>query len=164
VAYESATARGRNTGTREAGFEAVGEPMGGTREAPRKSNVREFLNEDMLTAYDELEREMNKLKNNIGRRINPNDHEAMRAWRERIRSTKERTLEDLEERASQLAESVQRIRNRTYAGARVIEIAPIAKINANNYDAQLKGLETHTQIVSTGKKTNAETSHAEPVN
>jgi len=37
----------------------------------------------MLMAYDELEREMNDLKYNIGRRINPNDTEAMRAWREK---------------------------------------------------------------------------------
>jgi len=27
----------------------------------------------MIMAYEELEREMNDLKNNIGRRINPND-------------------------------------------------------------------------------------------
>jgi len=70
-------------------------------------------------AYDELERKMNKLKNNIGRRINPNDSEAMRVWRERTRSTKERTLEDIEERPSQLAVEAQRIKDRTYAGAQV---------------------------------------------
>jgi len=62
-----------------------------------------------------------------------------------MRSTKERTLEGMEKRASQLAEAVQRIRHRTYAGARVIEIAPIAEVNANNYDAKLKGLEANPQ-------------------
>jgi len=51
-------------------------------------------------AYDELEREMNDLKNNIRRRINPNDTDATRAWRERMRSTKKKTLDDIEERAS----------------------------------------------------------------
>jgi len=67
----------------------------------------------MLLAYDELEMKMNDLKNKIGRRINPNDTEAMRAWRERMRSTRERTFEDIEPRASQLAEVAQRIRDRT---------------------------------------------------
>jgi len=81
---------------------------------------------------------MNELKNNIGRRINPNDVDAMRAWRERTRNTKERTLEDIEERASQLSEAAIRIRDRTYAGARVIEIAPIAEISTNDYDAAIK--------------------------
>jgi len=79
----------------------------------------------MLIAFDELEKDMSELKNNIGRKMNPSDSDAMRAWRERMRNTKERTLEDLEEKASQLAEAAQRIRERTYAGARVIEIAPI---------------------------------------
>jgi len=89
----------------------------------------------MLMAYDELEREMNEIKNNIGKRIDPNDIDEMRAWRERMRSTKERTSEDTEERASQLAETAQRIRDKTYAGARVIEIAPIAEVSTNNPDA-----------------------------
>jgi len=62
----------------------------------------------------------------------------MRAWRERMRSTKEKTLEDLEERASQFAEAAQRIRDRAYAGARVIEITPIAEVSVNNYNVQLK--------------------------
>jgi len=90
----------------------------------------------MLVAYDELERDMNELKNNIGRRINPNDREAMSVWRERMRTTKERTLEDIELRASQLAEAAQRIRDRAFTGVRVIEIAPIAEGSVNNYDAR----------------------------
>jgi len=125
---ELVTAAGRSTGTTEAGFEAVEEPPRSiTRRGSRRSDVRGFSNEEMLNAYDELEKEMNELKNNTGRKINPNDTDAMRAWRERMRSTRERTLEDMEERASKLAEAAQRIRDRTYAVARVIEIAPIAE-------------------------------------
>jgi len=105
----------------------------------------------MLMAYNELERDMNELKNNIGKRINPNDTDAMRAWRKCMSSSKERTLEDIEERASQLAEAAQRIRDRTYAGAHVIEIALIAEVSANNYDAQLKGLKANAQTGSTCK-------------
>jgi len=129
---ESVTARGRNTGTTEAGFEAVGETRSTTRGGPRRSDVRASSDEEMFIAYDELEKEMNELKNNIGRRINPNDADAMRAWRERIRSVKKTTLEDIEERASQLAEAALRIRDRTYAGARVIKIAPITEISATD--------------------------------
>jgi len=66
----------------------------------------------MINVYDELERDMNELKNNIGRKIYPNDVEAILAWREIMRSTRERTLEDIEERASQLAEAAQKIRDR----------------------------------------------------
>jgi len=118
----------------------------------------------MLMAYDDLEREMNDLKNNIRRRINPNDTEAMRAWRERMRSTRERTFEDIERRASQLAEAAQQGRDRTYAGARVIEIAPIAGASADNYDARLSRVETEAQVGSTGRRLSNETSKAEPQN
>jgi len=52
-----------------------------------------------------------------------------------MRSTKKGTLGDIEERASQLAEAAQRFRDRTYAGARVLEIAQIAEVSANNLDA-----------------------------
>jgi len=85
----------------------------------------------------------------------------MRAWRERIRSTKERTLEDIEERASQLAEAAQRIRDRTCAGARVIDIAPIAEVGANNYDTQLRVLEANADTMNACKRA-AETIPAEP--
>jgi len=118
----------------------------------------------MLIAYDELEREMNDLKNNIGRRINPNDTEAMRAWRERMRSTRVKTFEDIEHRASQLAEVAQRIRNRTYAGAHVTEIAPIAEASANNYDARPGHVVTDVQVGSTGRRVSNEASKAEPEN
>jgi len=118
----------------------------------------------MLLAYDALEREMNDLKNNIGRRINPNDTEAMLAWREFMRSTRERIFEDIEQRASQLAEAAQRIRDKTYAGARVIEIAPIAEVSANNYDARPSRVETDVQVRSTGRRLSNQTSKAEPEN
>jgi len=134
VAYESAAAAGRNTGTMEAEFEVVVEPRSKTREGHRRSDVRGFSNEEMINVYDELERDMNELKNNIGRRINPDDVEAMHAWRKRMRSTKKKIFEDIEEKASQPAEAAQRIRDRTYAGGRVIEIAPIAEVSANNLD------------------------------
>jgi len=101
---------------------------------------------------------MNELKNNIGRRISPNDGEALRAWRERIGSTKERTLEDMEERASQLADAAQRIRDSTYAGARVIEIAPITEASANNLDASATRTDRSAILGSTCVKLTAESS------
>jgi len=116
----------------------------------------------MIVAYDKLEREMNDLKHNIGRRVNPSDTEAMRAWRERMRSTKERTLEDIEQRASQLEEVAKRIRDRTYEGARVINIAPIAETSANNYDAGLGRVETEVQADSTDRRISNETRKPEP--
>jgi len=118
----------------------------------------------MLNAYDELERDMNELKNNIGRKINPNDTDAMRPWRERMRSTRERTLEDMEERASQLVEAAQRIRDRTYAGARVIEIVPIAEVSATKYNAELKGLSANPQTGSICKRLSAASNQPEPEN
>jgi len=38
----------------EAGFEAVVEPRGRTREGHRRSDVRGFSNEEMINVYDEL--------------------------------------------------------------------------------------------------------------
>jgi len=158
VIREVVTAAGRNTGTTEAEFEAVGKPRSITREGFRRSDERGLSNEEMLVAYDELEREMNELKNNIGKRINPNDTGAMSAWRERIRSTEERTMEDIEKRASQLAEAAPRIRDRTYAGARVIEITPVEEASANNYDARSKRADASARAGSNSKKSSAETS------
>jgi len=54
------TAAGRNTGTTNAGFEAVGESKSHTRGGSRRSDVRGFSNEEMLRAYDELERDMDE--------------------------------------------------------------------------------------------------------
>jgi len=152
VNQESVTAADRNTGTREAGFEAVGETRSTTRGGTQRSDVRGPSNEEMLLAYDELEREMNDLKDNIGRRINPNDNDAMRAWRERIKNADERTLGDLEQRASRLSEAAQKMRDRTYAGTCVLEIAPIAEAGANNYDALFNVSEGIAQVGSTGMR------------
>jgi len=66
---DSVTAAGRNTGTTEAGFEAVWEPRSTTRGGSRRSHVRGFSNEEMLMAYDELERDMNESMNDIDRKI-----------------------------------------------------------------------------------------------
>jgi len=78
MARDIATIGNPNTGTTEVGFEAVGETRSTTRGGTRRPEVRGPSNEEMLLTYDELEREMNELKDNIGRRINPNDSEAMR--------------------------------------------------------------------------------------
>jgi len=158
VAYESAAAAGRNTSTMEAGFEAVVEPRSRTQEGHRRSDVRRFSNEEMINVYNEIERDMNELKNNIGRRINPNDVEAMRIWRERMKSTKKKTLEDIEEKASQLAEAAQRIRDKTYAGARVIEIAPIAEVSANSLDMSANRADRSAVLGFTCIKLTAESS------
>jgi len=68
---------------------------------------------------------MRELRNNLGKRVESSNTETIRAWRTRTRDAKERKLGDLEERALQLAVAADRIRERTYAGARVIEIGPI---------------------------------------
>jgi len=81
-----------------------------------------------------------------------------------MKSTNERTLEDIEERASQLAEAAQRIRDRTYAGARVIEIAPIAEVIANNPNAWINPADRSAQTGTTGIKPSAELSQVEPEN
>jgi len=49
----------------EVGFEAVGETRSTTRGGSRRSDVGGASNEEMLIAFDELEREMIDLKNNI---------------------------------------------------------------------------------------------------
>jgi len=50
VTQELATARGRNTGTTEAGFGAVGETRSTTRGGTRRPDVRASSNEEMLNA------------------------------------------------------------------------------------------------------------------
>jgi len=72
--------------------------------------------------------------------------------------------DELERKMNELKNKIgRRIRDRTYAGARVIEIAPIAEVSANNYDAQLKGLEVNAQTGNACKRA-SETSPAEPAN
>jgi len=80
--------------------------------------MRELTDEEMIRAYDELEREMRELKNNIGKKVESSNTEAINAWRSRMRDAREKTLGDIEERALQLAMATERIRKRTYADAR----------------------------------------------
>jgi len=52
---------------------------------------------------------MHELKNNIGKRIDPSDTDAVNTKRERFRDARERMSKDIEERASQLAEVAEKI-------------------------------------------------------
>jgi len=98
----------------------------------------------MRIAYEEFEREMNELRNNTGRRVNPSDTEVMNAWKERVRIARAEALRDLEERATKLAESAGRVRERRYAGARVIKVAPIREVAANTNATDVQAGRTST--------------------
>jgi len=64
----------------------VVEPRSARKESFRRSGGdRELTNDEIQIAYDELEREMNELRNNPGRRVNPSDTEVMNARRERVK-------------------------------------------------------------------------------
>jgi len=65
---EMAIGQNYNIGTAEVGFEVVAEPRSTRTELSRRAGGRELSSEDMLIAYGELEREMNELRNSIGRR------------------------------------------------------------------------------------------------
>jgi len=82
VGKKIANGQNRNTGTAEVGSEVVAEPRGARAEASRRTEGRKMLSEEMLMAYEELEREMSKLRNSIGKRTNPSDLEALSGWRE----------------------------------------------------------------------------------
>jgi len=128
---ETVISQNHNIGTLEVGLEVL-EPRSARKESSRRSGRdRELTNDDMRIAYDELEREMNELRNNVERRVNPSDTEVMNAWRERVEVARAEAFGDLEERAMKLAESAGRVRERRYAGARVIEVAPIREVAAN---------------------------------
>jgi len=103
----------------------------------------------MRVAYDDLEREINELRNSVVRRANPSDAEVMNAWRERVEiaraeNARAEAFGDLEERAMRLAELAGRVRERRYAGARVIEIAPIRDAAANGSATDVQGGRTAT--------------------
>jgi len=85
----------------------------------------------MLIAYGELEREMQELRNNIGRKTNPSESEALSAWREQLESSRAEAYENLESTAAKLTDAADRIRERRYGGARLIEVAPIREPTAN---------------------------------
>jgi len=113
----------------------------------------------MMRAYDELEREMNGLRNNIGRRIEASDTEAINAWRSRERDARERRSEEIEGRATQLAAATERTRERTSAGARVIEIAPIREAEVEDPGAQGDYMEPAALSSSIVKKPNKAAKH-----
>jgi len=134
---ETVGGQNHNIGTAEVGFEAVVAPRSARKKLSRRSDVRGLSNAEMLLAYDKLEREMYELLNSIARRINPNDPEALNAWRERVESARAESYGDNEERASQLAQAAGKVREKQYAGTRVIRIAPMKETgaNANERDA-----------------------------
>jgi len=83
----------------------------------------------------------------------------MRGERERERDARDKRSEEIEERAVQLAVVTEWIRKRTYAGARVIEIAPIRDAGAEEQGAQGDHIEAATLSTSLGKKPNKVTRH-----
>jgi len=118
----------------------VNEPRSAKKEVPRRTGRdRELTNDEMRIAYDELEREMNELQNSTGRRVNPSYTEVMNARRERVEIARAEAFGDLEERATKLAEAAGRVRERRYAGARVIEVAPIREVAANVVATDIHG-------------------------
>jgi len=55
---EDVGGQNRNISTIQVGFEGVAEPRGNRKEARRTTEMRELTDEEMVRAYDELEREM----------------------------------------------------------------------------------------------------------
>jgi len=101
-----------NLGTRS-GVEGIAEPRGGRREARKNVDLRELTNEEMVRAYNDLEREMRELRNNLGKRVESSNTETIRAWRTGTREAKEKKSEDIEEKALLLSVKADRIRKRT---------------------------------------------------
>jgi len=96
---ETASSQNQNIGTVEVGLEVV-EPRSAGREVLRRAGGdRELTSDEMRMAYDELEREMCQLRNNMGRRVNPSDTEVMNAWKERVEVARAEAFGDLEKRA-----------------------------------------------------------------
>jgi len=157
VCGEIVTGQIRNNGTSQVEFEGVSEPRGNIRKAYKTVDARELTDEEIIRAYDELEREMRELKNNIRKRIEAGDTEAINAWRTRVRGAREKTSGDIEERAMQLEMAAEKIRKRTYAGARVIEIAPIHDTSADKPSAKEERVEALAQRSSIERKPNGET-------
>jgi len=146
---EFAICQNHNIGTAEVGLEVV-EPRSARRESSRRQQgEQETTNDEMRTAYDKLEREMNELRNNMGKRTNPSDTEIMNAWRERVEFARAEAFGDLKERASKLAESARRVRERRYAGARVIEVTPVREVAPNVNAADAQGGSTTTGVHKT---------------
>jgi len=113
------------------GSEVVAEPRSVRAEASRRTKGREMSSEEMLIAYEELEREMNELRNSIGKKTNPSDSEALSAWKERVEISRTEAYNNLEVRTVKLADVAERAQGRRYGGARIIEVAPIRESTAN---------------------------------
>jgi len=122
---EMAIGQKHNIGTAEVGFEVVAEPRSTRAELSRRAGGCKLSSEEMLIAYGELESEMNELRNNMGRRTNISDIEALNAWRKRVETSRAEAYGDIESRAEILADAASRVRERQYGGARVIDVVPM---------------------------------------
>jgi len=156
---ETAHSQNHNIGTLEVGLEVV-EPRSARRELSRRTGGDCELTNDEI-AYDELEREMIELRNSAGKRVNPSETEVMNAWRECVEIARAEAFGDLKERAIKLVEAAGRVRERRYAGARVIEVAPIRDVAANVSATNVQGERAATVAPTTigGTVEQAETSH-----
>jgi len=138
-------------------FEGVAEPRGNRKGMFRRADAHELTDDEMIRAYDELEREMRELKNNIEKRIESGDTETINAWRTRVKDARERTSGDIEERAEQLAMAAERIRKRTYASAHITEIAPTRDNSANKPSTEGEHAGTLTRRSRIGNKLDSKT-------
>jgi len=120
-----------NSGTAEVGLEAVAESRSARTEVSRRAGGRELSSEEMMIAYGELEQEMNKLRNNIGRKNHPSEKETLSAWKERVEFSRAKAYGNLEPRTAKLAETTERVRERRYGSVRLIEVVPIREPTAN---------------------------------
>jgi len=116
----------------------------------------ELTDKEMIRAYDELERAMHELRNNLGKRVGLSDPEAINAWQTRARDTKEKRSSNIEEKALQLAVAAERIRERTYAGVRVTEVAPICEAKTDRQGAHTERVEPVATLSNIEKKSNGE--------
>jgi len=149
-----------NSGTAEVGLEVVAEQRTTRPKSLRRTVGRELSSEEMLIAYGELEREMNELRNNIGRKANTSDTGMLNAWRERV-DIRTEAQGDLETRTAMLADATERGRERRYGGARVIEVAPIREnaAHANTTDAPEGRPNTNTTRNTRGETQQTENIH-----
>jgi len=74
---------------------------------------------------------MNELRNNIGRKTNNSDAEALSAWRKRVEISRTKAYSNLESRAAKLGDAAEKVRETRYGGARINEVAPIRESTAN---------------------------------
>jgi len=139
VVREIGNEQNYNSGTAEVGLEAVAESRSARTEVSRRAGGRELSNEEMMIAYGELEREMNELRNNIVRKNNPSERKTLCAWRERVEFSRAEAYGNLETRTVKVGETTERVRERRYGGACLIEVVlirdPTANATVNAIDA-----------------------------